>query len=228
MIALCKRWRLTTISVPCTHLATAMVVPPRALESFMLRAAGVNEMVMVSLSNYYYEHENSYFKSLDESRKQGHNLTPFLMFALDAVESRCNALADEIVINNKRILYREFARSLFGRLRSPRRRAIVTRQLHIIDVLLGSDSLEPDELLLKVWMHYDGLKHKIRAFVRDLSGLLNQFAIVYRDNQLSVDLDWPLKTARSDRMQQYEQMPAAATSAFPSMAELSKLLGRNR
>ena len=31
----------------------------RALEAFMLRQAGVNDMVMVSLSNYYYEHKES-------------------------------------------------------------------------------------------------------------------------------------------------------------------------
>ena len=36
----------------------------RALEAFMLRQAGVNDMVMVSLSNYYYEHKEEYLAAL--------------------------------------------------------------------------------------------------------------------------------------------------------------------
>ena len=86
----------------------------RALEAFMLRQAGVNDMVMVSLSNYYYEHRQEYLAALYDSRQSGHDLTPFLTFALPAITERCNALADEIVTHNKRLLYREFAHSLFG------------------------------------------------------------------------------------------------------------------
>ena len=66
----------------------------RALEALMLREAGVNDMVMVSLSNYYYEHKDAYLAALYESRTSGHDLTPFLTFALPAVAERCNALAE--------------------------------------------------------------------------------------------------------------------------------------
>ena len=69
----------------------------RALEAFMLRRAGVNDMVMVSLSNYYYEHMEEYLAALYDSRSLGHDLTPFLRIALPAVAERCNALAAEIV-----------------------------------------------------------------------------------------------------------------------------------
>ena len=114
----------------------------RALEAFMLRAAGVNDMVMVSLSNYYYEHKDEYLAALYESRESGHDLTPFLRFALPAVAERCNALATEIVTHSKRMLYREFAHSLFGRLRSPRRRALAERQLRILNALLDSGAVD--------------------------------------------------------------------------------------
>ncbi len=43
----------------------------RALEAFMLRKAGVNDRVMVSLSNYYYSHKEAYFGALFESRQRG-------------------------------------------------------------------------------------------------------------------------------------------------------------
>ena len=39
----------------------------RALEAFMLRRAGVNDVVMVSLSNYYYEHKDEYLATLNQS-----------------------------------------------------------------------------------------------------------------------------------------------------------------
>ena len=89
----------------------------RALEAFMLRQAGVNDMVMVSLSNYYYEHKEEYLAALFASRSGGHDLTPFLRFALGAVAERCNAVAAAIAVNHQRTLFREFARSLFGQLR---------------------------------------------------------------------------------------------------------------
>ena len=54
----------------------------RALEAFMLRRQAVNDMVMVSLSNYYYEHRQEYLAALYDSRQSGHDLTPFLTFAL--------------------------------------------------------------------------------------------------------------------------------------------------
>ena len=66
----------------------------RALEAFMLRRAGVNDVIMVSLSNYYYEHKDEYLTALYESRKKGHDLTPFLKFALPAVAERCNVVAE--------------------------------------------------------------------------------------------------------------------------------------
>ena len=200
----------------------------RALEAFMLREARVNDMVMVSLSNYYYEHMEEYLAALYDSRNSGHNLTPFLRFALPAVAERCNALAAEILTHNKRMLYREFARSLFGRLRSPRRRALAERQLRIIETLLDSGSMSASDLVQQVWVHYVGLKHPSRALGRDLSGLLNLSAIVVSgDGAVAVDLDWPRQFSESELLERYERMPSAAPS-HPAMAELTRLLGPRR
>ena len=200
----------------------------RALEAFMLREAGVNDMVMVSLSNYYYEHVEEYLAALYDSRNSGHDLTPFLRFALPAVAERCNALATEIVTHNKRLLYREFARSLFGRLRSPRRRALAERQLRIIETLLDSGSMSASDLVQQVWVHYMGLKHPSRALGRDLSGLLSLSAIVVSgDGAVAVDLDWPRQFSESELLERYERMPSAAP-IHPAMAELTRLLGPRR
>ena len=200
----------------------------RALEAFMLRQASVNNMVMVSLSNYYYEHQPGYLAALYDSRQRGHDLTPFLTFALPAITERCNALAEEIVTHNKRLLYREFARSLFGQLRSPRRRALAERQLQMMEVLLGADSVSLDDLVDQTSTHYANLKFPVRAFVRDLVELVSLLAVSYDDGNVAVDLDWPRKFSESELLEIYERMPAAASASHPAMSELWRLLGRRR
>ena len=200
----------------------------RALEAFMLRQAGVNEMVMISLSNYYYEHKEEYLAALFASRSGGHDLTPFLRFALGAVAERCNAVAAEITVNHQRTLFREFARSLFGQLRSPRRRVVAGRQLRVLDVLLDVGSIGVAELANRVLGDYDGLKFPDRAFARDLVGLLELSAITFDDDRVAANLDWPRQSSESELLELLESMPAAASARNPAMAKLSRLLGRDR
>ena len=200
----------------------------RALEAFMLRDAGVNDMVMVSLSNYYYEHTDEYLAALYESRESGHNLTPFLRFALPAVAERCDALATEIVTHSKRMLYHEFAHSLFGRLRSPRRRALAERQLRILNLLLDSGTVNLSDLIDQASSYYRDLKFPGRAMVRDLSELIKLSAVALNDDRFVADLDWPQRFSESELLALYEQMPSAASTNHPAMAELSRLLGRRR
>ena len=163
----------------------------RALEAFMLRRAGVNDVIMVSLSNYYYEHKDEYLTALYESRKKGHDLTPFLKFALPAVAERCNAVAEAIATNHRRVLFREFARSLFGKLRSPRRRVLAQRQLEILEILLDTGPTEPRDLVNRGRALYLGLKHPDRAMVRDLFGLLELSAVMVDGGRIAANLDWP-------------------------------------
>ncbi len=198
----------------------------RALEAFMLRRAGVNDVIMVSLSNYYYEHQDEYLTALYETRKNGHDLTPFLKFALPAVAERCNAVAEAIATNHRRVLFREFARSLFGKLRSPRRRVLAQRQLEILEILLDTGPTEPRDLVNRGRARYLGLKHPDRAMVRDLFRLLDLSAVVLDGGRIAANLDWPQLSAESELLERYESMPSAASTAHPAMAQLSRLLGR--
>ena len=200
----------------------------RALEAFMLRRAGVNDIVMVSLSNYYYEHKDEYLASLYQSRQNGHNVTPFLLFALRAIIDRCNSLTDEISENHRRILFREFARSLFGQLRSPRRRVLAERQLQILDVLLDGDSMDLVNLVTQPQPQYAHLKYPRHALVRDISGLfqLGAISLGSGSTQITLDLDWPQQFSESELLERYEKMPSAVSTTHPAMAELRRLLGR--
>ena len=200
----------------------------RALEAFMLRRAGVNNVVMVSLSNYYYDRKEEYLEALSESRRKGHDLTPFLRFGLQGVAERCNAVAGAIVANHRRTLFREFARSLFGRLRSPRRRVLAERQLQILDILLGGGSLGASELATRALVHYQGLKFPANALGRDLGDLLGLDAIALDSGRISVNLDWPQQFSESELLERIEKLPSAASTRRPAMADLSRLLGRSR
>ncbi len=198
----------------------------RALEAFMLRRAGINDVVMVSLSNYYYEHKDEYFTALYETRVKGHDLTPFLKFALLAVAERCNSVAAAIVSNHRRVLFREFARSLFGKLRSPRRRVLAQRQLEILEILLDTGPTELRDLVNRGRALYLGLKHPDRAMVRDLFRLLELSAVVVDGGRIAANLDWPQLLAESELLDRYESMPSATSTTHPAMAQLSQLLGR--
>ncbi len=198
----------------------------RALEAFMLRRAGVNDVIMVSLSNYYYEHKDEYLTALHETRKNGHDLTPFLKFALPAVAERCNVVAETIATNHRQVLFREFARSLFGKLRSPRRRVLAQRQLEILEILLDAGPTEPPDLIVRGRALYLGLKYPDRAMVRDLFGLLELSAIILDQGRIGANLDWPQLFAESELLDRYENMPSAASTTHPAMVQLSRLLGR--
>ena len=200
----------------------------RALEAFMLRRARVNDVVMVSLSNYYYDHKEEYLAALSASRRNGHDLTPFLRLALRAVAERCNAVTAAIVANHRRTLFREFARSLFGQLRSPRRRVLAERQLQILDILLDGGSIGLFDLVNRTHVHYQGLKFPVNALGRDLGDLIEIGAIAMDDGSISASLDWPQQFSESEMLERYEGMPSAASTRHPAMAELSRLLARRR
>ncbi len=199
----------------------------RAIEAFMLKKAGVNGRVMVSLSNYYHGYKEKYLGALFESRERGHDLTPFLQFALPSVTERCNAVAGEILAHHKRILFKEFARSLFGQLRSPRRRVLAERQLKMLDTLLGSGPVGLRELIANTQANYRELKYGLRAHVRDVAGLIELEAVAFKGDLIQANLEWPEQFSQSELLERYENMPSAVSTNHPAMADLSRLLGRS-
>lgn len=195
----------------------------RALEAFMLRRAGVNDTAMVSLSNYYYERNDEYLTALADTRRRGHDLTPFLLFGLRAVADRCNTLAEEIAINHKRLLFREFASSMFRQFRTARRRALGERQFRILNTLLSSDATDLWELTELIWVYYEDLKHPERALGRDLRDLLALEAITIGvDGAIAVNLDLPQRFAAAELIERYERMPSAAPAGHPAVADLAR------
>ena len=77
-------------------------------------------------------------------------------------------------------------------------------------------------------VHYEGLKFPVNALVRDVGGLFELSAITFDGERISVNLDWPQQFSESELLERYENMPSAASTKHPAMAELSRLLGRRR
>ena len=200
----------------------------RAVEAYMLRAAGVNDLVMVGLADHYYEHQDRYLAALYESRRRGNDLTPFLEFALGAVEAGCRTVADKILARNRRVLCSEFAQSLFGKLNSPRRRALAERQIQLIRALLESDSLNWGQFVERVQGHYGGLKFPLRAIARDVKDLWSVGAIKVSNESISMDLEWPRRFSDSDLLSRYENLPSDSPKTNPIPVDLTQLLGRSQ
>lgn len=200
----------------------------RALEAFMLRQAGVNDLVMVSLSNYYHERKEEYFAALSASRHNGHDLTPFLRFALSAVARQCGAVANTIIENHKRTLFRQFSVALFGQLRNPRRRVLAERQLAMLELLLEAGPLEPVELLDRTEYRYASLKYPGRAQIRDIIDLIDLGALTLDHDRIAVNLDWPQQVSESEMLERLERGTSVASTNRPGMPNFSELLNRRR
>ena len=192
----------------------------------MLRQAGVNELVMVSLSNYYYEHKEGYLMALSASRRSEHDLTPFLIFGMSAVTRQCETVASTIIDNHKRTLFRQFAVALFGRLRTPRRRVLVERQLAMLESLLEAGASNPFELMGRTESHYTTLKYPDRAQIRDIVDLFDLGALQFSDDGIRVNLDWPQQFSESELIERLERVTSAASTNRPGMANLQDLLNR--
>jgi Fic family protein len=88
----------------------------RAMEALVLRRAGLTDRAFVAMSNYYYDEKPAYLRILSEVRQGGHDLTPFLIFALQGVRVQCERLTAEIRKQMQRALFRDTMYSLFNRL----------------------------------------------------------------------------------------------------------------
>ena len=180
----------------------------------------------VSLSNYYHEHKDEYLAALSASRRGEHDLTPFLVFAMSAVTQQCGAVANTIIDNHKRTLFRQFAVALFGRLRTPRRRVLVERQLAMLNSLLEAGASDPIELMDRTASHYNTLKYPSRAQIRDILDLFDLGALRINDDGIRVNLDWPQQVSESELIERLERATSAASTNRPGMANLQDLLNR--
>lgn len=196
----------------------------RALEALMLRRAGLTDRAFVAMSNYYYDEKPEYLRVLSEVRQGGHDLTPFLIFALRGVRVQCERLTEEIRKQMQRALFRDTMYSLFNRLETKRKRVIGERQVEILKVLLENEEMSLLDLRSRVNFAYTSLENEEKAFLRDLSQLDDlQAAKFYVAGNpahpylgMSVNLDWPQEIDEGEFLRRMKAKPKGKTFKFLS------------
>jgi Fic family protein len=195
----------------------------RALEALVLRRAGLTDRAFVAMSNYYYDEKPAYLRILGEVRQGGHDLTPFLVFALQGVRIQCERLTAEIRKHMQRALFRDTMYSLFNRLETKRKRVIGERQVEVLKILLAEDSIQLRDLYIRVRPFYASLKNTMAALARDFEQLeaIGAIQAHWSDASLdadmvSINLDWPQEIDESEFLRRMKAMPKAKTFKFLS------------
>jgi Fic family protein len=202
----------------------------RAMEALVLRRAGLTDRAFVAMSNYYYDEKPAYLRILSEVRQGGHDLTPFLIFALQGVRVQCERLTAEIRKQMQRALFRDTMYSLFNRLETKRKRIIGERQIEILKILLDVETIALDKLHVRVGRYYVPIKDPESAFYRDLDQLKSLRAIAIHqdlsnsdpeaywtaDFTVSINLDWPQEIDEGEFLRRMKAMPKGKTFKFLS------------
>jgi len=191
----------------------------RALEALLLQRAGLRDSSFIAMSNYYYDEKSSYLAALADTRRGKHDLTPFLIFALKGVALQCQRLLSEIQHEISKELFRNLMYDLFNLLRTPRQRVIAQRQIVILKILLGVESIEWRELMKQLMPTYRRLKNAIKAMVRDVNNLSNLGAITVeefgeRQFRLKVRLEWPTEITETAFFEKLRKLPKAKSHSF--------------
>jgi Fic family protein len=193
----------------------------RALEALMLQRAGLRDTLFIAMSNYYYEQKSGYLNALNDTRSQGHDLTPFLKFALKGIATQCRRLFSEIRQQVAKALYRNTVTDLFGRTKSPRKRVMSNRHVQLLTLLLDEDEMTLTELTRRT-AHLYALKNPYKSLVRDLNYLIELGAA--RATRLpedagfllSVRLEWPTTITETEFFRLVKAMPKARGHGFLS------------
>lgn len=194
----------------------------RVLEAIMLQRTGLRDTLFIAMSNYYYEQKIGYLNALNETRAANHDLTPFLKFALKGVESQCRRLFGEIRLQVTKALFRNTMTDLFGRLKSPRKRALSGRHVQLLNLLLDEEEMALADITGRT-RHFYSVSNPQKALIRDLNYLIGLQAISAKrlpDNAgflISINLDWPMKITETEFFRRMKEMPKGKVYGFLSI-----------
>jgi Fic family protein len=189
----------------------------RAIEALLLGRAGLRDTSFIAMSNYYYDEKTRYLSTLAATREAGHDLTPFILFALTGIAEQGQRLLTEIKRELSRALFRNMMMDLFERMESPRKRVIRQRQVKILNILLEGDQ-ELRRLIDRTDGLYRGLKNPTRALQRDINDLFVLGTIEANragDTWIfSAKLDWPTLMTDTEFFKKAKGLPHSKTNIF--------------
>ena len=193
----------------------------RALEALMLQHIGLRDTLFIAMSNYYYDEKTAYLQALNESRAGGHDLTPFLRFALAGIERQCRRLLDQIRTHVAKALYRNTVTDLFGRLASARKRVMTERHVRILNLLLNEGPLTARQFIELTSPIYK-VRNPRKALARDFGYLFDLGAISVSDLTdpgsaiISANLNWPMQISETEFLRLAKELPKVKVHGFLS------------
>jgi Fic family protein len=193
----------------------------RALEALMLQRTGLRDTLFIAMSNYYYENKTAYLYALNDVQATGHDLSPFLKFALRGIERQCKLLFEEIRQQVAKALFRNTMADLFGRLASPRKRVMSARHVQLLNLLLDSGEVTLAELSART-RHFYWVNNPQKALMRDLGYLIGLDAVSSRRLPeakgvlLSINIDWPTQITETEFFRRVQAMPKGKLYGFLS------------
>jgi len=194
----------------------------RAMETLMVRRSGLRDSLLLAMSAYYSEQRSTYFSSLKESVQTGHNLTPFLKFALRGVEVQARRLYADYRLEVARALYLNMASDLFERFGSGRKDEMFRRHYALLKLLIEENGMALPEIGRRMAVLY-GLKNPQKALLRDLGCLVDTGALSARQTgedlvwHFSPNPDWPSQMTPADFGKKLKEIAKEGVKAqFPS------------
>lgn len=191
----------------------------RALEALMLQRAGLRDTCFIAMSNYYYEEKTAYLSTLSVVRAANFDLTRFIEFALIGIHRQITSLLGEIQVEVSKALFKNMMYDLFNRMESPKKRVIAKRQVEILKYLLNHDEVEFWTMFDTLEIHYAELKHRKKAYIRDINGLIQLMAVTYRTTEdwkyiFQARLEWPTEITETEFFERLRSLPQAKTHQF--------------
>jgi Fic family protein len=206
----------------------------RALEALMLQRSGLRDALFIALSNYYYDEKKTYLKCLSSVRRDGGDMTEFLIFGLKGVALQCRRLLTEINRNISKALFRDVAHDLFDRLVTSRKRVIARRQLAIINLILERGPQRHRDLFGQ-FEHMYKLKEPYNGYIRDLRGLHDLGAVTFtlddaeqkkdpkiQNVTVDVRLRWPMEITETEFFELTRKMPRSKNLKYLDLPEVKQ------
>ncbi len=191
----------------------------RALEALVLQRAGVGNICLIPMSNYYNEEKAAYLTALNASRAGDHDLTSFLTFGLGGIARQGRQLLGEIKHEVSKDVFRSLMYDFFTRLVTPHKRVIAERQIAILKLLLDHTKLELAEMERRTSDKYKSLGNPRKALMRDLAYLSRLGAVeadFVGDNRFEfrIRMRWPTEITQTEFFKRVKRLPKTKTHSF--------------
>ena len=187
----------------------------RALETILRQAAGLGGHHFVSMADYYFGEQKAYLDALSAARRAGHDLTPFLDFALRGLTLQCRRLSRQVREHIAVALFEDTATRLFAPLRTGKRQAMAERQVQMLRILIDERRMAVRELYGRLRSGYANLRNPWKAFMRDTSDLLEVGAVrpgEPGEPELVLNLAWPSEIGEAEFFGHYTQTPRSGAA----------------